>query len=133
MPSLCNICLPTICHNSWYKIPGSKVASVKPLSLPRTELLGTLLAAKLSNYLSKNPLKNLQPMQITLCSDSNIALSWISSTMALRQPFIRHRVEQIKKYSQQATRRHCSSSLNPAAYKKRMSLWTNLAASRTNN
>lgn len=92
----------------------SKVAPVKQQTMPRLELLAALLGAQLSKYLSKAVLQNFQPFQTVLWSDSQITLSWISSTKPLRQQFIRHRVQLIIDITSPSTWRFCPTTSNPA-------------------
>ena len=57
----------------------SKVAPIKPQTMPRLELLAAVLGAELSKYLSNTLLPKFYKSQIILWSDSQIVLSWISS------------------------------------------------------
>ena len=68
----------------------SKVAPIKPQTMPRLELLAAVLGAELSKYLSNTILPKFYTSQIVLWSDSQIVLSWISSSKPLRQQFIQH-------------------------------------------
>ena len=92
----------------------SKVAPLKQQTMPRLELLAALLGAQLSKYISKAALQNFKPFQTVLWSDSQITVSWISSTEALRQQFIRHRVRLINDITSPSAWRFCPTTSNPA-------------------
>lgn len=53
----------------------SKVAPIKPQTMPRLELLAAVLGAELSKYLSNTILSKFYTSQIILWSDSQIVLS----------------------------------------------------------
>ena len=90
------------------------VAPIKPQTMPRLELLAAVLGAELSKYLSNTILSKFYTSQIILWSDSQIVLSWISSSKPLRQQFIRHRVQMIRDITSQSTWRYCPTTSNPA-------------------
>ena len=92
----------------------SKVAPIKPQTMPRLELLAAVLGAELAKYLSNTILPKFHTSQIILWSDSQIVLSWISSPKPLRQQFVRHRVQLIRDLSSQSTWRYCLTASNPA-------------------
>lgn len=81
----------------------SRVAPIKPHTMPRLELLAAVLGAELSKYLSNTILLKFSTSQIILRSDSQIVLSWISSSKPPRQQFIRHRVQLIRDITLQST------------------------------
>ena len=92
----------------------SKVAPIKPQTMPRLELLAAELGAELSKYLSNTILSKFHTSQIILWSDSQFVLSWISSSKHLRQQLIQHRVQLIRDITSQSTWRYCLTSSNPA-------------------
>ena len=92
----------------------SKVAPIKPQTMPRLELLAAVLGAELSKYLSNTILPKFYTSQIILRSDSQIVLSWISSLKPLRQQFIQHRVQLIRDIISQSTWKYCPTTSNPA-------------------
>ena len=92
----------------------SKVAPIKPQTMPRLELLAAVLGAELSKYLSNTILPKFHTSQIILWSDSQIVLSWISSSKHLRQQFIQHRVQLIRDMTSQSTWKYCPTTSNPA-------------------
>ena len=92
----------------------SKVAPIKPQTMPRLELLAAVLGAELAKYLSNTILPKFHTSQIILWSDLQIVLSWISSPKPLRQRFVRHRVQLIRDITSQSTWRYCPTASNPA-------------------
>ena len=92
----------------------SKVAPIKPQTMPRLELLAAVLRAELSKYLANTILTKFYTFQIILWSDSQIVLSWISSSKPLPQQFIRHRVQLIRDITSQNTWRYSPTTSNPA-------------------
>lgn len=92
----------------------SKVAPIKSQTMPRLELLAAVLGAELPKYLSNAILPKFHASQIILWSDSQIVLSWISSSKYLRQQFIQHRVQLIRDMTSQSTWKYCPTTSNPA-------------------
>lgn len=92
----------------------SKVAPIKPQTMPQLELLAAVLGAELSKYLSNTILPKFHTSQIILWSDSQIVLSWISSSKHLPQQFIQHRVQLIRDMTSQSTWKYCLTTSNPA-------------------
>ena len=92
----------------------SKVAPIKPQTMPQLELLAAVLRAELSKYLSNTILPKFHTSQIILWSDSQIVLSWISSSKHLPQQFIQHRVQLIRDMTSQSMWKYCPTTSNPA-------------------
>ena len=92
----------------------SKVAPIKPQTMPRLELLAAVLGAELSKYLSNTILPKSYSCHIILWSYSQIVLSWISSLKLLRQQFIQRRVQLIRDITSQNTWKYCPTTSNPA-------------------
>ena len=89
----------------------SRVAPLKALTLPKLELMATVVATRLSNFIIHS--LTLQQPSIYLWTDSQIVLHWIQSTKSLPQ-FVTHRISEIKLTSPGATWQYCPTSDNPA-------------------
>lgn len=89
----------------------SRVAPLKRLTLPRLELMGTVIGTRLARYL--NDTMNLQ-MKTFYWTDSTIALHWIKGQASKWKPFVGNRVNEIQSASDPASWNHCPGSQNPA-------------------
>ena len=87
----------------------SRVAPIKRQTIPRLELLGALILARLVNKLKSIGAE----FPTVLWSDSTTALCWIKNERIWKQ-YIGQRVEEIRRLSPKDLWRHCPGELNPA-------------------
>ena len=90
------------------------VPAKKKYSIPRLELLGNLILARLMSSVV-GALKEEIAITNTLCwSDSMITLCWIKSDKKELRPFEDHRVTEIRKNTDRDKWFHCRTDQNPA-------------------
>ncbi|KRY21777.1 Gamma-tubulin complex component 4 [Trichinella patagoniensis] len=106
--------IETTNHHSVVNFVTSKtrVAPIRRLTLPRLELMGALVAARLVRSVQK--MLGLQVHGITCWCDSAVTLAWIQSSADRWKPFVRNRVAEIQQLVEPAAWRHCPGRQNPA-------------------
>ncbi|XP_014835554.1 PREDICTED: uncharacterized protein LOC106913412, partial [Poecilia mexicana] len=90
----------------------SRVAPLKKMTLPRLELMGALIGARLGYSLLK-PL-NMEKNQLNMWTDSMITLHWIRSSARRWKPFVSNRVAEIQGLANPDLWSHCAGKMNPA-------------------
>ncbi|GFT72682.1 uncharacterized protein TNCV_755871 [Trichonephila clavipes] len=90
----------------------SRVAPVKPITIPRLELCACVLLSQLLEKVLHSLTLPIQ--QIMLWTDSNIVLAWIQRSPEQLQTFIGNRIKIIQRLTQNCQWNHVSSNENPA-------------------
>ncbi|XP_064475734.1 uncharacterized protein LOC135389629 [Ornithodoros turicata] len=93
-------------------VSKSRVAPVKELTLPRLELMGALVATRLVNYV-RTALEDCV-VECHYWTDSTIVLAWIRHHPSRWNPFVAHRVSEIRTLSDPDMWKHCVGEDNPA-------------------
>ena len=99
------------CHLIYAK---TKVASLKPMTLPRLELQAASLAVSRAEYVLST--LRLSVATVTAWSDSMTVLKWIEGDALRWKTFVRNRVATIQEGTQKLGIgwRHCPGAVNPA-------------------
>ncbi|KAL5009405.1 hypothetical protein ScPMuIL_014986 [Solemya velum] len=98
-------------EQSNFVMAKNRVAPIKSMTLPRLELMGALLGARLVKYIQNN----VDVSEVSFWCDSQIVINWISSNKQLKQ-FIQNRVIEIKDLSGGNIWRYCPTCDNPADF-----------------
>ena len=90
----------------------NRVAPIKKVSLPRLELLSSLLCARMAEYV-RSALGILRT-KITCYTDSTVSLWWIKGDPLRFKTFVANRVSEIQSLIPPSQWQHCPGRYNPA-------------------
>ncbi|XP_053686442.1 uncharacterized protein LOC128735982 [Sabethes cyaneus] len=93
-------------------VSKSKVAPLSPMTIPRKELCAAQLLVRL--LMKSIPALKFPVSKIVLWSDSQIALAWLQKDPSRLDVFVRNRVAEITKYTNQFSWQYVRSADNPA-------------------
>lgn len=92
----------------------SRVAPLKPTTIPRLELCAALVGARLYQKVVRS--LRLQISEVTFWTDSMIVLGWLKMSPNKLHTFVRNRVGDILESTSTGTWRHVPTDSNPADY-----------------
>ena len=104
----------------------TRVAPLKALTIPRLELMATMIAARLTKFVLTALHVHNPP--IFMWSDSQIVLHWIKSQKPL-PAFVRYRITEMNSLLPNATWNYCPTAENPADLLSRGSTYESLMSS----
>ena len=107
------------CEGVSFVAGKARVAPLKPMTVPRLELMAALMAVRLADTITKE--HDYKINNIIFWSDSRIVLSWIRSEAAKFKQFVAARVNEIHELSTTDNWRWVPTAENPADDATRLS------------
>lgn len=95
----------------------SRVAPLKPITIPRLELTAALVSAKIGDFLQKE--LEYDEMKIFYWTDSKVVLGYIANDARRFHVFVSNRVQQIRDLTSPSQWRYVDTKSNPADFASR--------------
>lgn len=92
----------------------TRVSPLQTLTIPRLELLATLLLARLMSSITQSLESNIALKPPMCWTDSKVALYWIRGINKSWKSFVQNRVNEIRRLVPVSQWRHCPGKTNPA-------------------
>lgn len=89
-----------------------KVAPIEPMTIPRLELCGAVIGARLYSKIIKSLRSQID--QVVFWSDSTIVLGWLGMPTNLLKTYVQNRVSEIRGLTKDCPWRHVCGKENPA-------------------
>ncbi|XP_048484221.1 uncharacterized protein LOC119690508 [Plutella xylostella] len=96
-----------------FEASKSRVSPLRPVSIPRLELQGALLGARLATTVQREH-KHIQPTKRYFWTDSSTVLQWLRSDPRDYKPYVAHRLGEIDELSKSCEWRYVPTGLNVA-------------------
>ena len=103
----------------------TRVAPIKQQTIPRLELLGATILARLVESISSSLMPTLGKLEKFYWVDSSAVLCWVKNNKLWKQ-FVQHRIQEIRRSSSKDAWRFCPGSKNPADLPSRGASGTDL-------
>ena len=97
-----------------FVVSKTRVAPLQTQTIPRLELLPALLLSRLVVSVSSSLQSTLSQLKVQCYVDSQIALYWTHGTNREWKPFVRNRVNEIRRNVLPSLWSHCPGISNPA-------------------
>ncbi|XP_077523492.1 uncharacterized protein LOC144134453 [Amblyomma americanum] len=92
----------------------ARVSPLKGMTLPRLELMGALIGARIAKFLEGCLMMYAGRLKMIYWTDSSITLHWLKGNPLQWNQFVRNRVTKVQICTEKDQWRHCPGSQNPA-------------------
>lgn len=106
-------CITSGAKRTAFVVSKTRVGPLKEHSIPRLELLGAVLLARLMCALAKALKEEISLIDPVCYTDSLVALHWIKGVGRNWKPFVENRVCEIRKLVPVGSWKHCPGVENP--------------------
>ncbi|XP_043220532.1 uncharacterized protein LOC122380948 [Amphibalanus amphitrite] len=93
-------------------VSKSRVAPIKPITVPRLELTAAVLSVRISRFLQEE--LKLQSVKEVFWTDSMVVLGYIANEARRFHVYVANRVQEIRNHTERSQWRHIATDDNPA-------------------